>query len=164
MAQLNKPSDDDKAWFDELLPTEPDVLRRPMFGQLAGFVNGNMFLCLFGPRVAVRLGDTERAELLAVAGAEEFAPMPGRPMKEYVVLPPTWHGKGKDAQRAVERALAYARATRPDTLTAITVASSAEDARALQAEWAQRGIPVPLTELDGSAGGGRDDAWMDRRG
>jgi hypothetical protein len=46
------------------------------------------------------------------------------------------------------RALAYARATRPDTLTALTVASSPDDVRALHAEWAERGIPVPLTELD----------------
>jgi TfoX/Sxy family transcriptional regulator of competence genes len=113
MAQLSKPSEDDKAWFDELLPSDPDVQRRPMFGQLAGFVKGNMFLCLFGSRVAVRLGDAQRAELLAVAGAEEFAPMPGRPMKEYVVLPPKWRGKGRDAQNAVERALAYARTLPP---------------------------------------------------
>ncbi|SDY96302.1 amino acid/polyamine/organocation transporter, APC superfamily [Micromonospora pattaloongensis] len=46
------------------------------------------------------------------------------------------------------RALAYARATRPDTLTALTVAGSPEDVRALQGEWAQRGIPVTLTELE----------------
>jgi hypothetical protein len=46
------------------------------------------------------------------------------------------------------RALAYARATHPDTLTALTVASSPEEVRALQAEWAERGIPVPLTELE----------------
>jgi hypothetical protein len=46
------------------------------------------------------------------------------------------------------RALAYARATRPDTLTALTVASNPEELRGLQAEWIDRGIPVPLTELD----------------
>jgi amino acid transporter len=46
------------------------------------------------------------------------------------------------------QALAYARATRPDSLTAITVASSVEDVRALQQEWAERGVPVPLTQLD----------------
>jgi len=46
------------------------------------------------------------------------------------------------------RALAYARATRPDTLTALTVATSAEDARRLQQQWADRDIPVPLTVLE----------------
>jgi len=46
------------------------------------------------------------------------------------------------------RALAFARATRPDSLTAITVATSPEEARQLQQQWAERDIPVPLTELD----------------
>ncbi|KUL22826.1 APC family permease [Actinoplanes awajinensis] len=46
------------------------------------------------------------------------------------------------------RALAYARATRPDTLTALTVAGSPEDVRGLHAAWADRGIPVTLTELE----------------
>ncbi len=46
------------------------------------------------------------------------------------------------------RALAFARATRPDTLTAVTVSTSEEEARELQREWADRDIPVPLTVLD----------------
>jgi amino acid transporter len=50
--------------------------------------------------------------------------------------------------RPTLQALAYARATRPDTLTALTVSTSPEEARALQAQWAERDIPVPLTVLD----------------
>jgi amino acid transporter len=46
------------------------------------------------------------------------------------------------------RALAYARATRPHDLTALTVAVDPEDARALQDEWERRGLPVPLTTID----------------
>src|SRR5205823_6731754 len=46
------------------------------------------------------------------------------------------------------RALAFARATRPDTLTALTVATSEEEARQLQEQWAERDIPVPLTVLE----------------
>jgi hypothetical protein len=46
------------------------------------------------------------------------------------------------------RALAYARATRPDTLTALTVATNPDEVRALQAQWADRGVTVPLTVLD----------------
>ena len=42
------------------------------------------------------------------------------------------------------RALAYARATRPDTLEAVTVNVDADETRALQAEWERRDIPVPL--------------------
>jgi amino acid transporter len=46
------------------------------------------------------------------------------------------------------RALAYARATRPDTLTGVTVNVDDTDTRALQGEWERREIPVPLTVVD----------------
>ena len=46
------------------------------------------------------------------------------------------------------RALAYARATRPDTLTALTVNVDDADTRALQAEWERHQVPVPLTVLE----------------
>ncbi|GAA5080383.1 APC family permease [Thermocatellispora tengchongensis] len=46
------------------------------------------------------------------------------------------------------RALAYARATRPSTLEAVTVGVDGAEARALQEEWEQKGIPVPLKTLD----------------
>jgi amino acid transporter len=46
------------------------------------------------------------------------------------------------------RALAYARATRPDTLTALTVNVDDADTRALQAEWERHRVPVPLTVLE----------------
>jgi amino acid transporter len=46
------------------------------------------------------------------------------------------------------RALAYAKATHPDSLTALTVATTPEEVRGLQAQWADRGVPVPLTVLD----------------
>jgi hypothetical protein len=46
------------------------------------------------------------------------------------------------------RALAYARATRPDTLTALTVATNPDEVRALQQAWAEREVPVPLTVLE----------------
>jgi len=50
--------------------------------------------------------------------------------------------------RPTLRALAYARATRPDTLTALTVAITGEEVRGLQREWEERGIPVPLTVVE----------------
>ena len=46
------------------------------------------------------------------------------------------------------RALAYAQATRPDTLTGVTVNVDDGDTRALQADWERRGIPVALTVID----------------
>ena len=46
------------------------------------------------------------------------------------------------------RALAYARATRPSILEAVTVDVDPDETRALQAEWDRRDIPVPLKALD----------------
>ncbi|MFC0004031.1 APC family permease [Micromonospora siamensis] len=46
------------------------------------------------------------------------------------------------------RAIAYARATRPDTLTAVTVNVDEKDTRDLQADWERRELPVPLTVVD----------------
>jgi amino acid transporter len=46
------------------------------------------------------------------------------------------------------RALAFARATRPDVLEAVTMASDEQETRELLAVWEQRGIPVPLKVLE----------------
>jgi amino acid transporter len=46
------------------------------------------------------------------------------------------------------RAVAYAKATRPDTITAVTVNVDTTDTRAIQAEWERREISVPLTIVD----------------
>ena len=46
------------------------------------------------------------------------------------------------------RALAYARASRPSVLEAITVVVDPEDTARLQQEWDDRDIPVPLRALD----------------
>jgi hypothetical protein len=46
------------------------------------------------------------------------------------------------------QALAYARATRPTTLVALTVQTSPAETAALQREWIRRDIPVDLMSLD----------------
>jgi hypothetical protein len=46
------------------------------------------------------------------------------------------------------RALAFARATRPDALTALTVNVDDADTRALQADWERYDVPVPLTVVE----------------
>lgn len=108
-----RPDEADVAWFDSLLPDQPGVRRKPMFGNLAGFAGDAMFLCLFGERVAVRLDEAARAELLAEPGAEPFEPMPGRPMREYVVLPEAWRDDPERARAWVARSVEYAAALPP---------------------------------------------------
>jgi TfoX/Sxy family transcriptional regulator of competence genes len=65
----------------------PLVERRKMFGGLTLFVNGNMFAGVHGRKIVLRLAEAERAGAQAEAGALPFEPMPGRVMKEYVVVP-----------------------------------------------------------------------------
>jgi TfoX/Sxy family transcriptional regulator of competence genes len=104
---IPKADEASRAFFQSLVPDDPRVEVRPMFGNLAAFVNKNMFLALFGPSVAVRLPDAERANLLKQSGASLFEPMPGRAMKEYVVLPPAWRTKRAKAEEWVARSFAW---------------------------------------------------------
>jgi hypothetical protein len=46
------------------------------------------------------------------------------------------------------RALSFARATRPDVLTALTVNVDDEETRRLQADWERYDLPVPLTVIE----------------
>jgi TfoX/Sxy family transcriptional regulator of competence genes len=76
-----------------------------MFGQLAGFVNGNMFSGIHGNAIFVRLPEAGREELLREEGAQVFEPMPGRPMREYVVLPEAWASEPERIRAWVVRSL-----------------------------------------------------------
>lgn len=58
-----------------------------MFGNLAAFVNGNIFMALFGPDIGVKLPGDLGSELLAVEGAGPYGPGE-RPMGGYVHSPP----------------------------------------------------------------------------
>ena len=46
------------------------------------------------------------------------------------------------------QALAYAKATRPDTLTALSVVTAQAETRQLESEWAKRNVPIPLAVVD----------------
>lgn len=73
--------------FDGALPRDARVERRKMFGYPCAFVNGNMFAGTHEHRLIVRLAEEQRDALLALPGAGRFEPMPGRVMREYVVVP-----------------------------------------------------------------------------
>ncbi len=87
--KIQRVNDEVRVLFDGLVPDAPGVEVRPMFGQRAAWVNGNMFMGTFEDRLVVRLPDDGRAEL-AAAGGERFEPM-GRPMREYMMLPAAMH-------------------------------------------------------------------------
>jgi TfoX/Sxy family transcriptional regulator of competence genes len=100
-----------KEEFRALVPDDPRVTVRPMFGSVAAFVEGQMFMGLFADDLFVRLGADERAQVIANGGAQ-LEPMPGRPMREYVTLP-DWRSDPDVVARWAPRALDYAAALPP---------------------------------------------------
>ena len=89
--------------------------RKLMFGHPSLFENGHLCAGLFADTMMVRLAEADRKKLLALKGAKPFAPMPGRPMKEYVVLPPSMLEDEEAVQAWLAKALAYARTLPPKT-------------------------------------------------
>jgi TfoX/Sxy family transcriptional regulator of competence genes len=110
--EIPKPSEEDKEFFRSLIPDEPSVEVKPMFGNLGAFVNGNMFAGLFGPDVGVRLDEPGGSELAAIDGSGPFGPAE-RPMSGYLSMPRAWRGMPEVASDWVERALAHVRSMPP---------------------------------------------------
>jgi len=79
-----------------------------MFGCPCAFANGAMFMGVHARGLFLRLGAEDRARMIAEHGAVLFDPSGGRPMREYVVLPPAL--LRDDAARTgwIARGLAYA--------------------------------------------------------
>lgn len=107
--QLPKPNAEAVALFEAIRPRTPQVTVRAVFGQPAAFVNGQMFLGVFGEHVFLRLSEADRARAAEIADARPFEPMPGRPMREYVVLPPSTIADPALGAEWVGRSLEFAR-------------------------------------------------------
>ncbi len=105
---MPKPSEEAKAAFTKLVPDEPAVTIRPMFGNLSAFVNGNMFTGLFGEDLFVRLPDEHSAPIRR-QGGRDFAPMAGHTMKGYVTVPSTWRNQTAATKAWIAASLAYTR-------------------------------------------------------
>jgi len=110
--KMPKPSEQAKAAFTKLVPGDQAITLKPMFGNLAAFVNGNMFAGLFGEDLFVRLPDAE-AQPIMRSGGRPFEPMAGHAMSGYVMVPADWQKK-PDATRAhITHALTLTRAMPP---------------------------------------------------
>src|ERR1700716_4338845 len=100
---MPKPSEKAKAAFARVVPDEPAVTLKPMFGQLSGFVNGNMFVGIFGEDLFVRLPEDE-ITVVKKQGGRDIEPMAGHRMGGYVIVPGNWRVKPPTAliKRALE--------------------------------------------------------------
>jgi TfoX/Sxy family transcriptional regulator of competence genes len=96
--------------FQAVVPG-PAVVTRKMFGFPAAFANGYMFAGLFEDQFIVRLSEHGRDELLADGGSL-FQPR-GRPMKEYLVVPPEIVADPRALSAWVKKALAYVKRLEP---------------------------------------------------
>lgn len=101
-----KPSADFVERFHLLAAGIAGVELRKMFGYPAAFVNGNMAFGLYQDTFMVRLPQDDREARLA-AGWSLFEPMAGRPMREYVALPPDVSADADAARAWFERSALF---------------------------------------------------------
>ena len=102
--QIPKPTPGARQLFDNLVPTgDARVQVKPMFGNVAAFVNGNMFMGVFGADIGVKLSEADQ-QTLRGAGGGAFGPSE-RPMGGYVALPASL--TAAEAQPWVSRALEF---------------------------------------------------------
>ncbi|GAA2111609.1 hypothetical protein GCM10009841_34520 [Microlunatus panaciterrae] len=101
--EIPKPTETDKERFRELVPQRDDVEVKPMFGNLGAFVNGNMFMGLFGSQIGVKLAPADQ-ERLREAGGGPYGPE-GRPMGGYLTLPAA--ATAQQLDEWISSALAY---------------------------------------------------------
>jgi TfoX/Sxy family transcriptional regulator of competence genes len=108
-----KTDEESKALFRTLVPDDDRVTVKPMFGAIAAFANGYMFMGLFGPDLFVRLSDDDDAAVRAVGGGS-LEPMPGKPMRGYVTLP-DWRSDHSVVREWGAKSLAHTMSLPPKT-------------------------------------------------
>ena len=95
------------AAFEEATSGLAGAEPRKMFGYSCVFAKGNMFAGLHEAGMVLRLPEEQHAEFLRLKGAQPFEPMPGRVMREYVVVPKILLHRPEKLRTWVERSLAY---------------------------------------------------------
>ena len=106
-----KATEEAKAQFRTLVPEDERVSVKPMFGAIAAFANGYMFLGLFADELFVRLDEADTAAVAAIGGGP-LEPMPGKPMRGYVTIP-DWRASEAKVLEWGAKSLAYTLALPP---------------------------------------------------
>lgn len=99
--------------FEEVVSRKPGIERRPMFGYPCAFLNGHMLCGLYQDDFILRLPEAARTKFLKQAGTKLFEPMPGRPMKEYVLVPKALLGRDASFEPWLREAVDYVAAMPP---------------------------------------------------
>ena len=93
--------------FERIVPKIEAVENRKMFGYPCAFKSGNMFMGLHQENLFLRLSEEDRGEFLKLNQASWFEPMPGRIMKEYVVVPSWMLEDSEQMSKWVRKSLNY---------------------------------------------------------
>jgi hypothetical protein len=106
---MSKPTEAGMARFTTLLDElsgERDVVKASMFGMPGIKRRGGKAFCgLYGDDMIFKLEGQDHARALELAGAHLFEPMPGRPMKAWVQVPPQHESQYGELARAAEVSL-----------------------------------------------------------
>ncbi|HEX2571775.1 MAG TPA: TfoX/Sxy family protein [Polyangia bacterium] len=129
------------ALFDEVLPGAPEVERRKMFGYPAGFANGHMFMGLFQEHLVLRLDTADREAFLRLPEAQQFEPMPGRPMREYVMATPSMLEDTDELRPWIKRSLGFVLSLPPKEAKAKAAKPKTAKPKAAKTETAKTGTP-----------------------
>ncbi len=125
-----KAPEDLKARIEELMaPIECE--KRPMFGYPAYFINRNMFAGLFQDKLFVRLSPDQLASVQkSFPAVSSLEPMPGRPMKDYHVIPAALYTDRNRMPRLLEEAAAWCRTLPPKPAKAKSIGKAPKRKRA----------------------------------
>jgi TfoX/Sxy family transcriptional regulator of competence genes len=80
---------------------------RKTFGYPSAYVNGQMFSGLHNESMILKLPPEDLKTFLALEGAHPFEPMPGRPMREFAVVPPSLLHSESDLVNWLHKAFKY---------------------------------------------------------
>jgi len=89
---------------------------RKMFGYPAYFINGNMFAGIHGEKFFLRLSEAEVGKIMkGHSDVTFFEPMPGRPMKGYIVLPKSVYENDALFAQLLKKSVEFASTLLPKT-------------------------------------------------
>ena len=93
--------------FNHLIAGLRDTESRKMFGYPCAFCANQMFFGVFQSNLFLRLSESDRKIFIEKYKTNLFEPMPGRPMKEYALVPETLLETPTDLKTWIEKSRIY---------------------------------------------------------
>ena len=103
MAWKNVPAENEEL-LDRHAGVLPGAEKLKMFGCPVYTVNGNMFAGAHREDIFLRLSEPDHDAVFEIDGIRPFEPMPGRVMREYVVVPAPIYQSGTEFPSWLARA------------------------------------------------------------